>query len=190
MPASQPDFATALAASFEELRERFTSDVAAARASERREVTAQLNNAVRRLRQSETTDMWLRTLLDAVGPFCAHAACFRIDGSRALLEGTDDPETGPVELDTAPAFANAAESKDVVVTAAAATQLSDDVLSLIQPKGQKLYVFPLVKGGRTAAVLCADPGETGIDVPALRPNENCGADPAQNGKGPAGTHVR
>jgi hypothetical protein len=172
MPASEPDFASALAASFEDLRERFAAGVAAARASERREITAQLNNAVRRLRQSETSDIWVRNLLDAVAPFCVRAACFRLEGSRALLlEGASEDEAGTAglefELDTAPAFANAAESNDVVVTAAAPGQLSEDVLSLMQPEGQKLFLFPLVKGGRTVAVLCADPGETGIDISAI-----------------------
>lgn len=165
------EFASAVAAAFETLTQRFEAEVARARAAERRELTAQLNNAVRRLHQSESRDVWTRTLLDAAAPFCAQAGCFRIEGSRVVFDGASDAESGPVALDfdleAAPAFASAAESKDVVVTAATAGQLSEDVVTLLQSRSGKLYLFPLVAKGKTTAILCADPGEGEVDVSAI-----------------------
>jgi hypothetical protein len=174
-----PDFATLLTGCLQTLKEQFTTDLTRARAAERRELTAQLNNALRRLQQSESRDIWVRTLLDAAAPFCAQAACFRVEGNRAIFEGISEAEADPPALDfdltSAPALASAAESKDVVVTAATAGQLSEDVQTLLQFRGQKLYVFPLVNRTGTTALLCADPGDTPVDVSALELLASVGA---------------
>ena len=78
-------------------------------------------------------DVWIQALLERAAEFCGRAALFAIRGKTVRYEGSlgvEDESAGPVgeiPLESAPAFANAVESKDTVVALATASQLSEPV---------------------------------------------------------------
>src|SRR5580704_869787 len=93
--------------------------VAESLAGARRELTSRLNQAVRRLRASETEEQWSKTIVDATQGFSDRAALFSLrDGSLELAASRNMPgwdAIRAISLNSAPAFLNAAQSRDTVV---------------------------------------------------------------------------
>src|SRR3954453_4166226 len=88
----------------------------------RGEVMEHLNQVARRLRGSGSREEWIRTLSEAVAPFCAKSAVFAIT-PKGLSLGNHPP----VPLTSAPAFGSAVESKDMVVAVGTPRELSQTV---------------------------------------------------------------
>jgi hypothetical protein len=115
------------------VRSRELADKAAlmARTAAQRELTAQLNQTARRLEQAENREVWIRTLLEATDGFCARAALFALNGKTLSYEGGkgigDDENVFEAEipLASAPAFQNAADSRDTVIALGSRRELSD-----------------------------------------------------------------
>ena len=162
----------ALTAALADLQQRIAdvqaqvaSTAAHVRESTRAEITEKLNNAVRRLRQSETRDVWFRTLLEATGEFAGSTAAFSVSTSMIRHQG-EPPAEAP--LASAPAFANAVESKDLVVAAATPRELSPELFAILAaPAGTRMWLFPLVVRNKVEGVLCAQPGDSQVDVSAI-----------------------
>src|SRR5580693_5644589 len=93
--------------------------VAESLAGARRELTSKLNQAVRRLRASETEEQWSKAIVDATQGFSDRAALFLVrDGSLHLGASRNMPgwdAIRAISLNSAPAFLNAAQSRDTVV---------------------------------------------------------------------------
>lgn len=135
------------------------------RQSTRAELTEKLNHAVRRLRQSESRAVWYRTLLEATREFAGRTAAFSVSTRMIRHEGDTAAE---VPLASAPAFANAVESKDIVVAAATPRELSPELFGLLgATAGTKMWLFPLVVRDTVEGVICAAPGESQVDVSAI-----------------------
>ena len=162
-----------LANSFKDLQKRLAdleNQLAPAaeqvRTAARAEVTERLNNAVRRLRQSETPEAWFLTLAETTAQFAGRVAAFSIHGPNIRHEG--DPRT-EVPLASAAALANAVESRDVVVAAATPRELSPEFFELLgSPAGARVWLFPLITGAdKVQGVLYAHPGDSAVDVSAI-----------------------
>jgi len=135
-----------------------------ARNRARRELADQLNQSVRRIRQSGSLDELAATLLDAAMAFAAGAAVFRI--AEATLKGekirgvaaeqaADFPAL-EMPLSAAPALAGAVESRDPVIAVTTAAEVSDRLVSLAShPAEGRAYIYPLVVKGRVPALLYA-----------------------------------
>jgi hypothetical protein len=148
------------------------------RAAARAELAGQLNQVARGLRQAESREVWIRTLLEATADFCGRAALFAVAGRKTLrFEGglgvdDGDAQSGPeFALADAPAIVNALESKDTVVTMASPRELSEAIfhfLHLAEGPPRKAYLLPLVLQGETVGVLYAEPGDSNmIDIAGL-----------------------
>jgi hypothetical protein len=110
-----------------------------ARQQARREMADQLNQAARRIRQSGGLDELCATLADAVGAFAAGTILFRVDAGAAKSDRLEIP------LDAAPALRGAIETRDPVIAAATAGELSAPLLDLVgQPADSRVCIFPLV----------------------------------------------
>ena len=135
------------------------------RRAARAEASERLNNAVRRLRQSDSRDTWFRTLVDVTSEFAARTAVFSVSAHMIRHEGEPSAEAA---ITSAAAFANAVESKDVVVAAATPRELSPEFFEFlgINP-GTKVWLFPLLTGDNVSGVLYAQPGESPLDVSAI-----------------------
>lgn len=153
-----------------ELRERLAEihrdldSLAAAAARERDGRLRNLQLAARALRQAESTAQWVQILADAAAPFASAIAFFRVDGAAVRCEAARgmDAVPGAISLDEAPAFRQAVESKETVVSLIAVSQLGAAAVGL---QG-RAHLFPLAGKTRVLGVLLAV-DEAGPDVYGL-----------------------
>jgi hypothetical protein len=140
-----------------------------ARGRARRELSDQLNQAVRRLRQADSLDQLAGTLLDAAAAFAGGAAIFHIAGASAKgerIRGVSE-EAGQafgsleIPLSSAPALAGAVESRDPVIAVTTAAEVSPQLVSLAaHPADGRAFIFPLVVKDRVPVVLyCWGPAQ-------------------------------
>lgn len=133
-----------------------------ARERARREMADQLNQAVRRIRQCAGLDELCATLADAAGEFAAGTVLFRVDG------GTLKSDRLEISLDAAPALRGAIETREPIIAAATAGELSAPLLDLAgQPADGRACIFPLVARGAVQALLCAWSGVDGSSLELL-----------------------
>ena len=127
----------------------------ASRAS-RTETTNELNQIVRRLKNSESESELVDALLDGTALFASQVALFALEGGNlhALGGRRIDLSTNLVlPLASVAAFANAVESKDTVVTMRTPSEVSETLSSGDQPR--RAFLIPTLNGNRVAAVLFA-----------------------------------
>lgn len=141
------------------------------RATTHRELSDQLNQAARRLRDSDGRETWIATLLEAASNFCGRAALFQVNGQQMKLEGglgVGEDREAEFPLTAAPAFANVVDSRDTVVAIATRRDMSESVIDLFGgTEGRKIYLFPLVLRREVVGVLAAEAGEQEMNVSAL-----------------------
>jgi len=116
---------------------------------------ANLNRAARRLRSSGSD--WAQELLESSAPFCERAALFRLAGDALHLVGSSRGEVlEDVPLDAAPAFRAAVETKDTVIAVRTRGEMSAPIAACFGEADSKVHLFPVLIGGRVAALLYAD----------------------------------
>ena len=134
----------------------------------RRLLAEQLNQAARRMRQAQTTSELAAILADAAAPFAAGIGVFRVstESSGVWIEGVrlrgvneaaaERFRTLRIQLASAAALAGAAETRDPVAAAAAAAQVSAEMMELAgHAPGARVSIFPVVARDRVAALLYA-----------------------------------
>jgi hypothetical protein len=144
--------------------------VADAVGESRRALAEELNQGVRRLRNAVNPDELYATLLDVTVPFCDQAAIFSIHETVVRAErmrrpvGTaagEDAAAGnlpPLEfpLSQAAAFASAVNTCDPVIAMGTPAEISAALAKLFSHESdQRVFLFPLVSGGKAASVFCA-----------------------------------
>lgn len=122
------------------------------RAQARAEVAAQLNQAVRRIRQSGTRAELGEIASDAAGGFASGALWLTVDGESARSEKRDLT----IPFAEAAALKEAAQTREPVVAMATAAEVS---APLAQPGDGRALVYPIVARDRVGALLyaCANP---------------------------------
>jgi hypothetical protein len=114
----------------------------------RRELSEQLNQAVRRLRIAPDDGEVCATLEGAAMQFSAGSELFRIEGSVATLEGMELP------LADAPALAAAIESRDPLIAAGTAGEVSAALVELFAHTPEtRVSIYPVEVRGRVPALL-------------------------------------
>jgi len=110
-----------------------------------------LQLAARSLRQAESTSQWVQILADSAAAFASRIAFFRVDGSAVQCEASRgmDSVAGPITLEEAPAFRQAVESKETVVSLIAESQLGAAAIGL---RG-RAHLFPLNGKSRVLGVM-------------------------------------
>ena len=133
-----------------------------ARGRARRELSDQLNQSVRRLRQADSLDQLAATLMDAAAVFAAGAAIFRIAGPAARGEKIRGVPQAAAQafgsldlpLSSAPALAGAVESRDPVIAVTSAAEVSPQLVALAAHAADgRAFIFPLVVKNQVPAVL-------------------------------------
>jgi len=135
---------------------------AEARQQAGREVADQLNQAARLLRKSSNLEDLCATLVESTAAFCPAAAFFALRGEmlagkriRGIPEGAaTDFATFELPLSSAPALASAAASRDPVVTATAAPEVSEELAGLLghDPEG-RASIYPVLARERVVGLL-------------------------------------
>jgi hypothetical protein len=159
-------------AAVETARQQADQGLAGAQEAATRQITERLNQTARRMKQAENREVWIQALLERASDFCGRAALFAIKGKSAQYEGglgIDNGETiGEFPLDAAPAFANAVEARDTVVTMVTARELSPAVAGVFGENPEtRVYLFPFSYQGKVAGVLYAETSGTNVDVNGL-----------------------
>ncbi|HLK67552.1 MAG TPA: hypothetical protein VKU19_29145 [Bryobacteraceae bacterium] len=135
-----------------------------ARERSRREYADQLNQIVRRICQSDSTETLGATLLDGARSFATVAALFDIDGDMAkgrqicgvLEDAAEAFRSLEIPLSYAAALAGAVETRDPVVTVTTPGEVSADLMSVVGHTGDgRASIFPLVVRERVIALLYA-----------------------------------
>lgn len=146
--------------------------VADSLAGARRELTSKLNQAVRRLRASESEEQLSKAIVDATQGFADRAALFFLrDGSLQLAAARNIPGGDPMAampLDLASAFRSAAQSKDTVVALRTKSEMSESIVRWVgEDAARKFYLFPIAAKDRIVALLYADAAEHIVETNGL-----------------------
>jgi hypothetical protein len=165
-------FAEAMSALAGRLEAQHSRQVLEFRTTAHRELAEKLNQSVRRLRHFENNSHWGHALVETTQGFCDRAALFTIESGALYLEAARNLTNGMaienVPLTSAPAFANAAESKDTVIAMRTQGEMSDSIASLLgEAEGRKFYLFPVVTRERVRAILYADAEDRPVESGAL-----------------------
>src|SRR3954471_10708955 len=113
---------------WEELKREFASLSSQAVKAARSELTKELNQSVRRLRQYQGEREWSSALIDALARFTPQAAVFEVRNDLLVLRrqiNLDLREDLQFSLASAPAFKSAIEAKDAVVALRSPSEVTE-----------------------------------------------------------------
>ncbi len=156
----------------ERSREVLAREVALAETAARRATAETLNQTARRLAAAESSADWTEIVLDAAGAESPRVAVlfagpdgYRLEGARNLARAL----TEAIARDRAPAIEAVCESRDTVVCARTAGELSGEFIEALGGgSGGRAYLFPINDHEKTAAVLYAEPATaapvTGLEL--------------------------
>jgi len=131
---------------------------------ERHALAERLNEAARRIRQSPDLDELTAIVADTAGAFSSGVAVFRIenevartDAMRGVPEETAERFRGvEFPLASAAALAGAVHSRDPVVAAATAAEVSEELAGIAGREDDgRVLIFPLVDKESVPALVCA-----------------------------------
>jgi hypothetical protein len=129
-----------------------------------RDMADELNQAVRRIRQSSDLEDLGATLLEATEAFCPSAALFGVSGGAVAgerIRGVSETvarqfDSLSIPLSSATALAGAIASRDPVVTATTSREVSGALVELLgHSAAGRASVFPVVVGERVTVLLYA-----------------------------------
>lgn len=125
--------------------------------NEREERLRGLQLAARSLRQAESTAQWVQILADAAAPLSESICFFRVEGNRLRCEAARgmDPIGEDVPLAAAPAFRQAVDTRERVVSLFRASQVSAAVAKGSEDSRLRVHLFPLSGRTRVLGVLMA-----------------------------------
>ena len=140
--------------------------LASAAARDREGRLRSLQLAARSLRQAESSAQWVQILADAAVPFARAIGFFRVEGEAIRCEAARgmDVVPGVISLGEAPAFRQAVDTRETVVSLITPSQLGAAAAGL---RG-RAHLFPLVGKMRVLGVLLAvdeaGPDAYGLEV--------------------------
>ena len=129
-----------------------------------RDFAEQMNQAVRRMRQTSDSEELAATLVDAASLFASAVAFLRIDGETARGERIRGVPGEPAErfaglelpLASAAALTGAVETRDPVTAVPTWSEISPQLAGVFgDALGQRVTIFPILVGERVRALLCA-----------------------------------
>jgi hypothetical protein len=141
---------------WEELKREFVSLSSQAVKAARSELTKELNQALRRLRQYEGEGEWSSALIDALARFTPQAAVFELKNDQLVLRRQMNlqlPDELQFPIASAPAFQSAIEARDAVVALRSPSEVTEH-LSRPDP-GARAHLLPIANGTRVVAVAFA-----------------------------------
>lgn len=139
----------------------------------RRDLTEQMNHAVRRMRQASDSEELAATLVDAASRFAPSVAFFRVDGEvvrgeriRGIEGEAADRFVGlSIPLASAAALAGAIETRDPVTAVATDKEVSAEVAGVFGHAGEgRVTIIPVLVRDQARGLVYA-PG--GAQLPAL-----------------------
>jgi hypothetical protein len=165
-------FADAMSALAARLEAQHSRQLVESCTTAHRVLSEKLNQSARRLRHLDSDSQWGAALVETTQGFCDRAALFTVESGALHLEAARNLTSGMamenVPLASAPAFANAFQSKDTVIAVRTKGEMSDSIASLLgEAEGRKFYLFPVVTRERVGAILYADAEDRPVESGAL-----------------------
>jgi hypothetical protein len=137
-----------------DLETYFESEMASFVSASQRENTAALNQAIRRLKQSNGFDETAATLADVSAPYSRHAVVFQLNGETVSARATRGigqdchERLRSIEAPLAGAFRTAVETGDPVVALGTASEVSAEISgALAHESSAKASLFPIDRRG-------------------------------------------
>ncbi|MBV8820860.1 MAG: hypothetical protein JO022_21040 [Acidobacteriaceae bacterium] len=135
-------------------------------AAARVDVTKELNQLLRRLRQYRSETEWVDAVLDGAAQFAERAALFSFEDGKLQLRGRRNLEVSAnlkFPVSERNAFAGAVSSRDVVIALRTPAEVGAD-LSTGDYK-QRAYIVPIMNGERVvAALFAANDGQVDVNT--------------------------
>lgn len=161
-----------------EAAEEIAAAVASTESRVRQQRSAELAQAFRRFRQASSPEEIMRWLEEAAGSVCERFAILSVSGPMLVgltLHGVDSEplqalfEVLDIPLAEAPALSECVESREMVVSIATPREVSPQLVQIFHHGGgEKVYLFPIVVRGETAALLYGASRESGqVDFSSL-----------------------
>ncbi len=142
--------------SWETIKREFTAAYSQAAQSARTQVTNELNQALRRLRNYQTQAEWLSAVLDGASRLAHQVALLELSNGVLTLRGQHNlhaPENFSFPVTAAPAFASAIESRDPIVALRTPSEVTGPLSG--PDLSERAHLFPIANGSRVVAVLFA-----------------------------------
>lgn len=127
----------------------------AARAA-RSQVTNELNQVLRRLRNYKTESEWVSALVDGASRLVYQVAVLEVANGMLTVRGQHNlnvPENYSFPLSSAPAFANAIELRDPIIALRTPAEVSDRFSG--PDSSERAHIFPIANQSRVVAVVFA-----------------------------------
>ncbi len=161
-----------------EAAEELAAAIASTESRVRQQRSAELAQALRRFRQAGSPEEIMRWLEEAAGSVCGRFAILSVSGPILVglaIHGVDSEplqalfEVLDLPLAEAPALSECVESREMVVSITTPREVSPQLVQIFQHGGgEKVYLFPIVVRGETAAVLYGASQESGpVDFSSL-----------------------
>lgn len=153
-----------------EVRAQALADAERVKAQARRQVTAELNQCVRRLAQAEDAGAWVAALIDSLQGVAELVAFFFVAANTLRCEAAW-PKAAAVEaeLKNAPAFLNVQQTMDTVVAAASPTEINEGIFRALELEGrEKAYLLPVGGGSgqQLTGIVLLIPSKESFDLSA------------------------
>jgi hypothetical protein len=146
----------ALDQALENVRREFDASCAQIARAARCQLTNELNQLLRRLRNYQNEGEWVSALLDGASRFAKQVAIFSLQNDVVHLRAQANlrlPEQLTFPLTSAAAFSSAVESRDPVIALRTASEVTDALAG--SEATDRCHLLPIINGPRTAAVLFA-----------------------------------
>ena len=146
----------ALDESWERLKQEYTEGCSQAARAARTQVTSELNQVLRRLRNYKSETEWLSAVLDGAARLVHQVTILELANGVLTVRGQHNlnvPDGYCFPAASAPAFANAIESRDPIIALRTRTEVSEP-LSGPDPS-ERAHLLPIVNESRVVAVLFA-----------------------------------
>ena len=162
--AVDSELESAITLAVETERSKYQGAIDRAREETRRSTTEDLNQNLRRLRQSAAQAHIFRLLAEAAVPFVNRAVVLLIENNQSRVVACAHVDESsfigkPLSIATgeAPALDSVIDTHDPVVALASASEVSDTLVRLFDAdSGTRLHLFPVNVRQNTAAVLVAE----------------------------------
>ena len=146
----------ALDESWEAIKREFTDACAQAARAARSQITNELNQSFRRLRNYQTEAEWLSAVLDGASRLVHQAAVLELKDGVLTVRGQHNlkvHENYSFSVTTAPAFASAIESRDPIIALRTPGEVTEQLSG--PDVSERAHIFPIANGARVVAVLFA-----------------------------------
>jgi len=140
----------------EKIKRDCTDACSQAARTARTQVTNELNQVLRRLRNYTSEPEWLSAVLDGAARLVHQVAVLELANGVLTVRGQHNlsvPQDYSFPVASAPAFASAIESRDPIVALRTRSEVSEPLSG--PDAGERAHIFPVANGSRVVAVIFA-----------------------------------